>query len=238
MTEPSHHAGWDVERVTGSAQELHARSLPDPPQRTVWAFTVDRPALVLGSTQASEVVDPDAIERAGVEVARRHSGGGAVLLVPDEVTWIDVVIPATDPLWEPDVGAAFLWLGRSWREALTASAEGATPTVDPTAETFDVYDGPLVSNRWSALVCFAGLGPGEVTAGSRKVVGLSQRRTRQAVRFQCVVHHRFRDDALAGFLDLSRDDRGALAGHLRRGVGTVRASPAALSEKLVAAFPE
>ncbi len=31
---------------------------------------------------------------------------------------------------------------------------------------------------WSDVVCFAGVGPGEVTAGTAKVVGIAQRRTR------------------------------------------------------------
>ena len=31
---------------------------------------------------------------------------------PGEVVWVDVVIPAADPLWRVDVGEAFVWLGR------------------------------------------------------------------------------------------------------------------------------
>ena len=50
-----------------------------------------------------------------------------------------------------------------------------------------VHHGPLMRSEWSGLLCFAGLGPGEVTVGGRKVVGMSQRRTRAAARFQCVV---------------------------------------------------
>ena len=43
---------------------------------------------------------------------------------------------------------------------------------------------------WSALVCFAGLGPGEVTLDGQKLVGLSQRRTRDGVRIQGLLHRR------------------------------------------------
>ena len=57
-------------------------------------FEVDRPALVLGSTQRAEVVDERACADAGVEVVRRRSGGGAVLLEPGAVVWFDVVVPA------------------------------------------------------------------------------------------------------------------------------------------------
>ncbi|MDQ3757058.1 MAG: hypothetical protein M3394_04340, partial [Actinomycetota bacterium] len=40
----------------------------------------------------------------------------------------------------------------------------------------------------SRQVCFAGLGPGEVSVGGRKVVGIAQRRTRFGALFQCAVH--------------------------------------------------
>jgi lipoate-protein ligase A len=54
----------------------------------------------------------------------------------------------------------------------------------------------MVRTEWSELVCFAGLGPGEVTVGGRKVVGISQRRTRDAARFQCVAYETWDADAL------------------------------------------
>jgi hypothetical protein len=44
----------------------------------------------------------------------------------------------------------------------------------------------MVRTEWSDRVCFAGIGPGEVLdAAGRKVVGISQRRTRGSARFQC-----------------------------------------------------
>jgi hypothetical protein len=42
--------------------------------------------------------------------------------------------------------------------------------------------------RWSRLVCFDGLGGGEVTIGGAKAVGISQRRTRGWLRLQSSVH--------------------------------------------------
>ena len=41
------------------------------------------------------------------------------------------------------------------------------------------------ATAWSKLVCFAGLGPGEVTVAGAKVVGMGQRRTRAGALFQC-----------------------------------------------------
>jgi lipoate-protein ligase A len=130
---------------------------------------------VLGSTQAFEVVDAGAAARAGVAVVRRRSGGGAVLLRPGEVVWVDVFVPAGDPLWSPDVGRATHWLGRVWAESLGDLGWAAR-----------WHDGPLVTTPWSRLVCFAGLGPGEVRVrGEAKAVGVSQRRTRAGALFQC-----------------------------------------------------
>jgi lipoate-protein ligase A len=178
---------WRVERARGSAAAFHARSMPDPPERTVWVFAVDRPAIVLGSRQSpDEVRAPD-----GVEVVRRHSGGGAVWLEPASALWVDVVVPRDDPLWDDDVGRAAHWLGAVWARA---AGEGAV-----------VHRGPLQRTRWSGAVCFAGLGPGEVTVGGRKVVGISQRRTRAAARFQCVAYERWDPAPLLGALGLPAD---------------------------------
>ncbi|MBC8484291.1 MAG: hypothetical protein H8D48_05140, partial [Actinobacteria bacterium] len=48
---------------------------------------VEAPTLVLGSSQAGVEVAP------GLDVVRRSSGGGAVLLRPDGVLWVDVLMP-------------------------------------------------------------------------------------------------------------------------------------------------
>jgi hypothetical protein len=54
-------------------------------------------------------------------------------------------------------------------------------------------------------VCFAGLGPGEVTRNGAKVVGISQRRTRHAARFQCAVLHRWDVEGIAALVGLGAD---------------------------------
>ena len=123
---------------------------------------------MLGSTQAApSVVD------GGPAVVRRRSGGGAVLVTADDPLWVDVDLPAGDPLWSNDAGRSFLWLGRAWAAALGGGAE--------------VHDGPFEPGRWGRAVCFAGRGPGEVFVDGAKAVGLAQRRTRGGARFQCAV---------------------------------------------------
>lgn len=180
-----------MHRFTGSASSLHGRPWPDVARSSVWLLTVDRPALVLGSTQPASVVDRTAVATTGVEVVRRHSGGGAVLLTPGAVLWADVLVPAGDHLWTEDVGHAFRWLGDVWVEALgTAGVEGAR-----------WHDGALMRTPLSDLVCFAGLGPGEVVDhAGRKVVGMSQRRTRAGALFQCAALLAWEAEATAALL--------------------------------------
>jgi lipoate---protein ligase len=199
--------GWVVERHRGSARAFHERVVPEPVARAVWLHDVTRPAIVLGSAQDAGVVDADAATAAGVEVVRRRSGGGAVLLMPGEVLWVDVVLPAGDPLWLDDVSRAMWWIGEAWSAVLGPLAS--------------VHRGPLVTSAWSRLVCFAGLGAGEVTIGDAKAVGVSQRRTRSWARFQCAAYTRWRPSALAALLALDGDERARLGEALTGAVVTV-----------------
>ncbi len=193
---------------------------------SVWVVEVDGPALVLGSTQADAVVDWERATAAGVDVVRRRSGGGAVLVRPGEVVWIDVLVPAGDPLWEADVGKAFGWLGQTWAECL-----GELGVADAFA-----YDGRLVTGRWSSLVCFGGLGPGEVTVGGRKVVGISQRRTRAGSLFQCAVLVEWDPSPLLDLLVLTDDDRAAAAADLTSVAGGAGMSGSALTSSFIEAL--
>ena len=123
----------------------------------------------------ARVVDRAAAAAAGLDVVRRRSGGGAVLVTPDDPVWIDVWVPAGDPLWRPDVTGAFGWLGSTWARALERLGARRAWTVQGPA--------PGACTRWSSLVCFGGVGAGEVTVGGRKVVGLAQRRNRSGAWF-------------------------------------------------------
>lgn len=225
---------WNVEWATGSAATFHHRPLPDPVRRTVWVHAVDRPALVLGSTQPDGVVDEAATNERGVEVVRRRSGGGAVLLEPGGAVWVDVVIPSTDCLWADDVEVAFAWLGEAWVAALA-----------DLGVVGEVHRGRPVSSPWSRLVCFAGLGPGEVTtigAGRRgpkgaKVVGMAQRRTRDGARFQCAVPRRWEPDRLLALLALDPDARAAASLALAGAAAPVTAPGPDIAEALLGQLP-
>ena len=219
-------ARWASEVSRGSAAELHGREVgagDERPGRAVWWLTAAWPALVLGSSQRPDVVDERAVAEAGVELVRRRSGGGAVLLVPGEVSWVDVVLPAGDRLWDADVGRAAHWLGAVWeRVAASFGVQGA-----------EVHRGAMVRTPWSSLVCFAGLGPGEVQVAGRKLVGISQRRTRGWARFQCAVYRRWDPAALVGLLRSPRPTVEELAGT----VATLDVPDADLRAAFLAALP-
>lgn len=178
--------GWTIERATGPASELHARPVPEPVTRTLWLLAVARPALVVGSAQRDGALDTERAARLGIEVVRRHSGGAAVLLEPDGVVWADIIIGRHDRSWDDDIGRATWWVGQWWSDALARLGLHTT-----------VHRGPMVRTAWSERICFAGLGPGEVLLDGRKVVGISQRRTRQYARFQTAALLRWEPTLLA-----------------------------------------
>jgi lipoate---protein ligase len=175
---------WRVEEQSGTVAELHARSYaligsdgPDALTRGLRILHATNRGVVIGSTQPDRDIDWQRARSAGLDVVRRRSGGGAVLVGPGEVLWIDVIVPRGDALWKDDVGQAFWWLGDLWAEALSrAGLCGA-----------QVWRGGLQRRAWTGLICFASLGPGEVTVANRKVVGMAQRRTRRGVLLQCAL---------------------------------------------------
>lgn len=185
-----------VNRWHGSASEFHARPIAPLDQAEAWLLSLERPALVLGSAQRGEVADHAAAEARGVEVVRRNSGGGAVLLEPGRCIWLDVLLPKDDPRWTDDVGLSAYWLGEVWADALASLGVEAA-----------VHRGRLEQTTWGRLVCFGAIGPGEVTVAGRKLVGISQRRTRHGARFQCLVHESWDPVPLLDLLLLSPADR-------------------------------
>jgi lipoate-protein ligase A len=225
MTGPP--SGWELRQLTGRAADLHAEPLPEAPARAVWVLDATAAALVLGSTQSEQLVDSEAAAAAGIEVARRRSGGGVVLVLPGETAWVDVIVPAGDPLWDDDIARAAHWLGRAWQSALAELGVGAT----------DVHEGPLACGPLGRLVCFATVGAGEVTVpgadGPRKLVGISQRRTRAAARFQCAAYRRWDPEPLARLLRLDHEGRRAIAD---AAVGTER-DPATLVDAFIRQLP-
>lgn len=181
---------WRLERRSGTSQELHDLDLdaggePDAAvSRLVRWNQVTDASLVVGSAQPPASIDPAGLEAAGLRSARRRSGGGAVLLLPGAQVWLDVFLPSGDDLWCDDVDRSAWWLGAVWIEAL----ESLLPDL---AGRLTVHHGLSTDPAAGRIACFASVGPGEVLVDGRKVVGVSQRRTRRWARFQCVVHLRW-----------------------------------------------
>ncbi len=187
--------GIVTEIVVGSAVDFHARPLPTDPHPHIWWFTPTQSALVLGSTQNLSIVDSTECRKRGIEIVKRRSGGGAVLLSSETTVWIDVVLPATHELSVSDIGQAPLWLGKLFQQVL----------IDLGVADLTLHETAMEKTDWSTLICFAGRGPGEVfTANGRKVVGISQRRTREWVRFQIVVSLAWRPEILLALLNVPK----------------------------------
>jgi lipoate-protein ligase A len=211
-------------------------------RRAVVVREVTQPTLVLGSTQPIEVVAPDAVRERSVELVRRRGGGGAVYLEPGGHLWVDAWIPRDDVLWVHDVSVAAEWVGQWWIEALAGLGIGVGPGVGG-AGGLSVHTGRSVPGALGDLVCFAGRGPGEVFVDGRKVVGLSQWRSREGALFSSCAYLQWDAEPLLDLLSLDDVARSELSGELRDvGVGVGALSPsrrelAGVRERLVAAFP-
>lgn len=220
LSGPPSAAWFDVEPYRASAG------------RRAVVRTAPCPALVLGSTQPAAAVDRRRAEAAGVEVVRRRSGGGAVLVAPGDPLWVDLWLPRGDPLWLDDVTEAAAWVGRWWASALAQAG----------AVGLSVHAGRSEPRPWSALVCFAGIGPGEVVAGGRKVVGVAQWRGRQGALFHTCAYRHWDPRPLVDLLALEDGravDRDALAAFLATSaIGTAEvAGPSFGPERLLERLP-
>ena len=210
---------WSWTEVRGPVAALVGATIPEPATRLVRVVVPDDLGFVLGSTQPEPA---GAVDRPAV---RRRSGGGGVLVEPGRLLWVDLVVPHGDPWWDDDIGRAAHPVGRAWATAI--GRLGLAPTV----HTGDLRDSP-----WSRSLCFAGLGPGEVTVERRKVVGIAQRRTRAGACFQCALPLEApgrRSVEAAGLT--GADARGATA-HLERSAGAIDRPVPALVAALRAAL--
>lgn len=214
--------GFDAHRLTIDAQGAHDLDLLADPQRRVTFFDATNAAVVLGSAQKTDVLNGDEVQRQGIQVVRRHSGGGAVLVAPGDVSWFDVVIPVDDPLFEADVSRSSRWLGDVIVQALCALGEQASMADAAT------------HSHWDSLVCFAGIAAGEVLVNGRKVVGISQRRTRLGARFQVVVLHNVDTPALAALFVLSDVEKAQLTQYLHATVTALESSPERVRDAVIA----
>jgi lipoate-protein ligase A len=202
------------------------------PRRLSVVREVTWPTLVLGSTQGMELVARQRVKERGIDVVRRRGGGGSVFLGPGDHLWVDAWIPRDDPLWVGDVSAAAVWAGEWWMAALQAIGLGG----------FDLHTGRAVPGELGELVCFAGRGPGEVLHLGRKVMGLSQWRSREGALFSTCAYLHWDPLPLTELIHVDDPVRAGLVQDLRTmvmGVGDLDPSIShleALRDSLLSSF--
>ena len=200
---------WSVLERRATPAALH-RGLPDKADGRIVRVSVPcAPAVVIGSAQGSSDFDGERLAAAGLDLVRRRSGGGAVLVAPGAQVWLDFFVPNGDVLAQADVGKSFLWLGAVYAEAIARVL-----CTSPGPAAIAVHRGPAQTTPWSKLLCYAGLGAGEVTVAGRKVVGMSQRRERSGAWIHSMALLNDRAGDLAGLLSGSPGDRAAARGAL------------------------
>jgi lipoate-protein ligase A len=219
------NASWKLYTEHVSAGEQHGRDLVA--ERAVWDVRITQTAMVLGSRQNESLLNGELCGRDGIEVVRRRSGGGIVFLAPGEHVWLDVVVPRGDVLWSDDVAQASWWLGDVWVQALNALG----------VSNVSVHHESLSSDAWGDLLCFAGVGPGEVVQRDdeslSKLVGISQRRTRDYARFQCTIYTKWNPHDVEMYVVNTPGNLSEIAHR----VATVQASQQALVDTFVSHLP-
>lgn len=170
-------SSWNEHHWHGTAGDFHSMNLDA--ERALWWCDVSRSALIVGSSQSVSLIDEQCASRNGVDVVRRRSGGGLVYVDPVDSVWIDITIPVNDSFWAVDVTTSMMWLGQVFVDALSPWVKA------------EVYSSSYKAGDFGRAVCFASQSPGEVFVGDHKLVGISQRRTRDGARFQCVVYRQW-----------------------------------------------
>jgi len=159
---------------TGAAieQAWNERQLAQPLRAAaaqVWTY--HEPAIVLGCSQRTMLAAARA--HSGIEILLRRSGGGAVLAGP-WMLGVSVALPVGHALWSADVVASYRWLGELLAAVLREGRVPASALAPAAARAL----APTECLHWA---CFGGLSPWEVVAAGRKIAGLAQVRTRNAV---------------------------------------------------------
>lgn len=214
---------WQVHEWSGNACDFHSRDLPI--STSVWLVRSQSKTIVLGSSQRDDVVDLESATKADFKVCKRRTGGGAVL-VDETCVWVDVTLPRDHQWWTDDVSASMLWLGEAWAHMLSQFSRDTT---------FGVHHGAMIRSVAADAVCFAGRAPGEVFVGNKKIVGISQRRSREGARFQCALYTYWSTswmDYVTGY-DLSASERTIVA---QSGCGLHDVHITASPEQLVSAL--
>lgn len=142
----------------------------------VAASVIETPSVILGSAQ------PEADAATDLPIARRGTGGGAVLCDRGTLL-IDLAVPRGHALAIEDVTDAYRPIGEALAGALEAAGVAVVPVPVDDARAMDA-DRKAAARR----ACWAGISPYELLLpDGRKLVGLAQRRRSGAVLHQIAV---------------------------------------------------
>ena len=185
---------FDLEILSAGASEFLQCHRNPPLRRLVTLCELTSDAMVLGSTQNPTQYLIDFCKANSLNLVKRASGGTGVILRKAQVIWIDVGLPANDPLLELDLSRSFNFLALAWLDALK------TVGIDQG----QIHAGKMRRSLGFSQVCFAGVGPGEILVGERKLVGMAQRRSDHGAYFHTMAYLEFPIDlTYRAFVDSS-----------------------------------
>lgn len=219
-----------LERIDAGRALARAEELLDDVERAgspvlAWS-TVESPALVLGRAAHEPALDWREVERQGVGVHRRASGGGAVRW-DEGLLGLDVALPPEHPRVSRDVVETYAWLGEAFALGLSDLGLDDVQVVSVAVARAQPKPEGLL-----ALACYGSLSPYEVTITGRKVLGLSQVRRKHGTLLQAGLLLDHDAPGLARLLGRSFE-----ATELQRVVTTVRQhAPSLTGAEVVAAL--
>jgi lipoate-protein ligase A len=127
----------------------------------------------LGSGQLSADLDPAVLDERGWGLLRRASGGTAVL--HEGQLGYALVLPSSHRAWDGDLIASYERLAAPLQLALNRIGVDTQPAAAASRAAAKAEAPP-----YAERICFAALGPHELMAAGRKIVGNSQIRRRRA----------------------------------------------------------
>ncbi|WP_206047137.1 lipoate--protein ligase family protein [Noviherbaspirillum denitrificans] len=165
IASPEEEQDWNRRQLSSEVVE---------PSMRFWTY--QSPGVVLGCSQRGLLSAVGAAQRAGIPLAGRQAGGGAVLTGAWMLS-VSIVLPVSHPLALGGTVAGYRRIGEGFASVLRDSgvdAHALTPAEARTAQ----QDDACPDLQWA---CYGGLSPWEVVVGKRKIVGLAQVRRRTGV---------------------------------------------------------
>ena len=168
---------WTIETKYSEPALAHEANLEEWQKPTIWIIEPKDTCLVLGKSQRGRAfLNLSYLEEQNINLTVRQSGGGAVLVSPEDMLWVDIFIPQRSKFWIPDIAKASIGIGKIWHDALKR--------LDLECSLFDQK---FSRSEASDLICFISRAAGELFVGNRKILGISQRRSKFGTRFQCAL---------------------------------------------------